>query len=893
MVRAGKQSHGTNGAAGMSQSQQSEPESAAQQATEIKTEDEDSKDDDDDDSSADEDDGDYDESREPYPDHAAFDPETDQVTSSLVSEAQVAFDVLAEITCDTPDVCELREKAKEAKAVPDHKRHIVGLLGDAGEGKSSLINSLSDCPRLAKALQIGKACTSTVMEYQGAAPGQTTDLYATIEVYDLPKIGSILSLALADWAYFYTDKREGWSQDDLEYYSNKASTCRSMFRAIFNDIANFETDEIATESLHRFIERFTTEEKEIKLLVKHAAKSLKPMLQPDGRYVVTFVAEDADELWAEIDPYVSERSPDGGPTIWPLVKKVTITVKGSRVLDGVTLVDMPGISDTNQTRVNTTLQHIRICDHLFIVAGAKRVIISPAVNSLLQKFAMGFGGRITVVATRTDEGVDHACAMALQAAGMDIKNYGELKASSELKTKHIRALERKRRRHRRGEEEYTKLSGQISAIDADRQNDENTRWELVVIARNQYMVQNLESERGHHMPAGMKLMVFCVSNRHYGIHKGAPDKDNFLLSPEGTGIPALRQHVLLFAASRILEAKEAYINHRFKVWLGGLRLWTSAKTVQNKQRAALHEIVQRPRGIIDARLAEYQGSAQDQVDRKVISVLEEDRDSFTIHAASVVKHKIKMLPYQTIRAFAKRDGKFNSSIMADSWNELFAEESTLSLEKLWHPFVSDQESEATKMEEAVIDSLQEISERLEDAPAAVSLPVHAFNEALDGHLAAMRQMMREHEEDLQQENRKIYMDATIDGPDNYFARAMKTAYAQCQDDFGDGFKARCIGYLSNHIDIGGHYSPFAALNQSVRTDMKKAIKAHTTALKKDIKSYHALIDKDFETMTRKKSSNKSEVPVQTAIKNYLKHATATYEEAIAKMKAIKARTTET
>jgi ElaB/YqjD/DUF883 family membrane-anchored ribosome-binding protein len=98
-----------------------------------------------------------------------------------------------------------------------------------------------------------------------------------------------------------------------------------------------------------------------------------------------------------------------------------------------------------------------------------------------------------------------------------------------------------------------------------------------------------------------------------------------------------------------------------------------------------------------------------------------------------------------------------------------------------------------------------------------------------------------------------------------------------------------VDYLQNHLCLGGRYSPFAVMFRSMQTDIKKAIKSHATNSRKELNSNFNLIVKDFESMTRKKGTDKSEASARKTIKEYLKTAIKAFHQSEAAVNSIKAR----
>jgi hypothetical protein len=77
------------------------------------------------------------------------------------------------------------------------KSTIIGVLGNSGEGKSALINSLLHLPEIARTGDNGVACTSLVSEYRCKKPQHTAPIHIEVErlsekeIHDL--IGELVS----------------------------------------------------------------------------------------------------------------------------------------------------------------------------------------------------------------------------------------------------------------------------------------------------------------------------------------------------------------------------------------------------------------------------------------------------------------------------------------------------------------------------------------------------------------------------------------------------------------------------------------------------------------------------------------------------------------------------
>lgn len=132
-------------------------------------------------------------------------------------------------------------------------------------------------------------------------------------------------------------------------------------------------------------------------------------------------AETALQLQQEIAPYTtqlirkldhtSSRQEDGRrastPALWPLVKLVRVGLKNVRLVEHLTIADLPGTRDKHQVRHDTTQDHLLDCDAVWMVAGIDRIIASSElageIDSTYNILAHLPSDRIAVICTHSED----------------------------------------------------------------------------------------------------------------------------------------------------------------------------------------------------------------------------------------------------------------------------------------------------------------------------------------------------------------------------------------------------------------------------------------------------------------------------------------------------------
>jgi len=135
------------------------------------------------------------------------------------------------------------------------------------------------------------------------------------------------------------------------------------------------------------------------------------------------IGNTVEELNDLLDPLTSPKHDFDEPSLWPLVEKVTVGVPAVRVLKYVDLMDLPGITDTNTVRVQTTRESIGKCHGLWYVLDITRAITDPGLERTVSVYADRFSGTLAVVVTKSDQYFNDRLAADMRNKGQSIVDF--------------------------------------------------------------------------------------------------------------------------------------------------------------------------------------------------------------------------------------------------------------------------------------------------------------------------------------------------------------------------------------------------------------------------------------------------------------------------------------
>jgi GTPase SAR1 family protein len=338
-----------------------------------------------------------------------------------------------------------RDLAKSSRAV-------IGVVGNTGAGKSSVINALLDEERLVPT-NCMRACTAVVTEIS----------YNKIDTESAKYRAEIEFIQPKDWqrelAVLFQEvfDRQGLSKD-ANNPDSLAGVAYAKIRAVY---PKHTKDMLRNSTIEQLMN----------------VPSVRGILGTIKR----IQSRDCENFYQRLQLYVdSQQKPNDNKGVkpalqlWPLIKVVRIYTKADALSTGAVIVDLPGVHDSNAARAAVAESYMKECSGLWIVAPITRAVDDKAAKNLLgttfkrQLKYDGSIGAVTFICSKTDDISRTEAADALQLGDVVAEQEAE-RDSIELEK---RGLKEERKRMQAEREDHDDS--------VEQHDDQITYWEEVL-----------------------------------------------------------------------------------------------------------------------------------------------------------------------------------------------------------------------------------------------------------------------------------------------------------------------------------------------------------------------------------------------------------------------------
>lgn len=334
----------------------------------------------------------------------------------------------------------------DAKKGAIRNRTVIGVVGNTGAGKSSVINALLDEERLVPT-NCMRACTAVVTELSYNDSNNDESRYkADVEF-----------IKAEDWhkelETLFDDILDGSGNVSKEA-SNADTEAGVAFAKIKAVYPNKTKDQLASGGLE--VLKRDPAVNRVLGATRHIEESHSNKFY---QRLQTYVDSQEKSTGHEKKKKKGEPKP---MEYWPLIKVVKIYTKAEALSTGAVLVDLPGVHDSNAARAAVADGYMKQCTGLWIVAPITRAVDDKAAKSLLgdsfkrQLKLDGTYDNVTFICSKTDDISIEEAVQSLDLGQTAEKSWQE---SDEMRSQ-IEELKAKVKEHRESKSVFQEVVDQ-------------------------------------------------------------------------------------------------------------------------------------------------------------------------------------------------------------------------------------------------------------------------------------------------------------------------------------------------------------------------------------------------------------------------------------------------
>ncbi|PSN61020.1 hypothetical protein BS50DRAFT_652678 [Corynespora cassiicola Philippines] len=781
------------------------------------------------------------------------------------------------------------------------------LIGRSGVGKSSLLNTLLGYEGLSVYQQKltvikgagGKSVTYVIQEYHYATPNQLAPLQAEVEFYPRSVWKEKVIKHIGDFWIFLQkrgkrasntnctmeeeiveveleesdDEEEEADDDKMDEINKLANTAVAVFCALFQNHPEFSTRNAAW----RFLETINSKDDPIvtqKLLGWTEDIHAEIFQNKAIDMTKTFGAAHAAQLNGDIRPFISNVENPGIKgtklrcCLWPFVKAVRYSLSSRALEPGNIIVDCPGVTDIDLSRVDETRRIIHSSQVTIVVDNVDRAASNDIVYRQLEEaFRRRRSGSVIMVCTKTDivsdndEGIEYTLEEQKDLDRVRNSILEIRKSTKRLRKDLIRAFDE-------GDNEKARsININIILNDQEERKQQRSELEFQVIARNRGVSRAIQEGYRQRTQDPEELPVFCLSNAEYVKHmRGYPAYDPPKLSLEATGVPQFRGHIYGRPGEGKFATLEYWDTTLLSTALNRMDMLAKISRLERKEKIlkSCQQARQDARAVVKEKFDGFGVNPFGTIVKK----MGKDENKYIQKAEEKCLEKSNMAP-QSYGAFMRHDGTYETKkVPAQNWNEEFLVVVRKEMDKIFE-LVHGRSCHGLQVQitEGISVIMTGLAKILQEDPSAklgFSGAGEAFQVYLENRTDEIKQQCITMENCLKSYVRDVHVKTTTDGPDNYFTIEMKKVYDKV-NKIRKPRKGRGKG-LSLHSHRSATFTaavckrnggPFYELRNHVHVDLDAANTKCRKELVNDVDGLFAEIEGDAR---RALSSKHEETP---------------------------------
>ncbi|OAA41248.1 Dynamin, GTPase domain protein [Cordyceps fumosorosea ARSEF 2679] len=754
---------------------------------------------------------------------------------------------LAEVLSSSPlhreEDSKMHELHKTAVALADFRptaTRVVGFVGGAGAGKSSVLNSLLDEGDLVKSGSAGGACTCAATEFHYH---DSDTISIEVQLFDEDALLEQQMQLLKYYRHFHL---ECPSEDDRDYFYELAMLATDTFSSLFQS-------QLPSQNT-----LLNEDEGRMKRTFKRLITELRP---PSSHTVMTGLTKEAcSEKLTELTSTPASSAGDSATraAVWPYIEKIRVFLNAQILKKGLILVDLPGLRDINSARRNITEVYIRNCNEIFAVCPASRASDDETIQEIF-RMAEHLES-ISIICTNSE--VQSLPTSSLAINGKECQKDWPGERAATIK-KQLKAIEKHRKNieqlkedldeelqnfpdeENRFHEDNRRINKLRESILKSQKTEESCQFELqsfLIKCRNGDLVKSLH-RKYRTGPASADTKVFCVSNTLYQEKRQAKI-EIALPYLKLSGIIDLRRHCVSIVSANQHRAASAFMKTDVPKLLAAIDLWVQSgvNTWDGEIRAAV-------RSALDDTLNHRAPSQQ--ISKVLCQIFKAEvydrrRVNEWSESAYSAASQWSVWYHSTYSAFCRQYGNYSTPAAGHhDWNGEANRQMAQDMKTPWQTFVSFVQAEETRIAELLTTSTDSVLDSLDNHPIGILATMSPLRHALDLEQSILLDTVQNAHERANLQLRKLRTDAFSSLRTSYIGVAMESSYDACNYESGTGSDGRRKAIITGAF---GNEALFDDIMQKLRTGFKELATTAQNDVTAAVKSYLSEIGKTMNLL---------------------------------------------
>ncbi|SMY21615.1 unnamed protein product [Zymoseptoria tritici ST99CH_1A5] len=661
----------------------------------------------------------------------------------------------------------------------------VAVLGPAGSGKSSAINSMLSQKKAAFEHDGDDRGTYVPAEYCAPQQDQTTPYRLVAIYYSVDEIERSIVASFGDIRAMLVEPDED-SLDDSEdeVLKQKFDTAVGFFTDLLCSNKQFRTPAETHAYFEDRLENGDTEDEVCGDLIDLVHQFLELRDACDDEKEV-YDIQDENELHRILKQVSRPTRVQGQqrPSPWPLLQKVVVHQAVPILTAGVVIADTPGFNDQNLIVAGNTTRYLKQAGTILIFLSYKRIQQNSPLDHLIRVcISLGKMYNIRLVITMIDDMKPHT---EDEKDDLEVDEKARLdKAEAALRLLVIEIKENevaKRAARGRDNNKFAQLDDELAKLAIRKKQAEvsqrQTSTDIRCRALHRSLVSRIKNiEKSKNAP---ELRISFLSNTQYQRHvAGYEPLDAPCLSLLGTGVPSLRRELFSVPTFGKLQNLKGLATTRLPNVLMGVEGILFKSHLERKAdvgrtiKLALKKYHRPAEKLVDDVLTAF--------DTYISNVVKDSLPGWMYDAQKLLCKWGDEVPAGTFKAVCQRGGTWiaHKKLGDIKWNAALLDLSANQLSQGFNKLTDEVEVLRKDFATNVKNSFDQLRVAVEISKDAQGKDMALFYKFVNGTARAVVEEMNGRFDDLNDSISHVRHLMTLDSDDSYLASAMKSTWEE-------------------------------------------------------------------------------------------------------------------